>query len=207
MMILLQPNLIEKSWSLRNRNYWHLLQYLYIISNKILWLRNIMWNNNWESYQVKNDLYTTERCLEITRKHRNIVLNIMKVFCDKVKYLWKNHDKDKEIPENLQKYTYLLNHQQEPEINEEWRQIHNCNNTHHIEWFLNCKEPKLQYLVEMVCDQVAAAIARDAKYNDIFEDHKKRYMKKWLSEELAIICAHTFVDLRNSVHENTEKGA
>ena len=102
-----------------------------------------MWNNNWESYQVKNDLYTTERCLEITRKHRNIVLNIMKVFCDKVKNLWKKHDKDKETLENLEKYTYLLNHQQEPEINEEWRQIHNCNNTHHIEWFLNCKEPKL----------------------------------------------------------------
>jgi hypothetical protein len=30
----------------------------------------------------------------------------------------------------------------------------------------------------MVCDQVAAAMARDAKYNDIFEDHKKRYMEK-----------------------------
>jgi hypothetical protein len=30
----------------------------------------------------------------------------------------------------------------------------------------------------MICDQVAAAVARDAKYDDIFEEHKKRYMKK-----------------------------
>ena len=152
-------------------------------------------------------VYTQKDCLEITKKHRNTVMHIMNIFCDKVKNLWKNHDKDKETPENLEKYTYLLNHQQEKEINEEWRQIHNHNNTHHIEWFLNCKEPKLQYLVEMVCDQVAAAMARNAKYNDIFQDHKRRYMEKWLSEDLAIICANTFVDLRNSMHENTEKGA
>lgn len=160
----------------------------------------------WHEYNT-NETYTKEKCLDIIKKHRKTVQNIMDVFFKKVKTLWKNHDKDKEIPENLEKYTYLLNHQDEEEINEEWRQIHNRNNTHHIEWFLNCKEPKLQYLVEMVCDQVAAAMARDAKYDDIFEDHKKRYMEKWLSEELAIICAHTFVDLRNSIHENTEKGA
>jgi hypothetical protein len=30
----------------------------------------------------------------------------------------------------------------------------------------------------MVCDHVAAAMARDAKYEDIYEEHKKRYMKK-----------------------------
>ena len=147
-------------------------------------------------------VYTQKDCLEITKKHRKTVMGIMKVFCDKVKNLWKNHDKDKEIPENLEKYTYLLNHQDESEINEEWKAIHNKNNTHHIEWFLACKEPKLQYLVEMVCDQVSAAIARNAKYDDIFEDHKRRYMQKWLSEELATICANTFVDLRNSMHEN-----
>ena len=153
------------------------------------------------SYNTEK-VYTQKDCLEITKKHRKTVMGIMKVFCDKVKNLWKNHDKDKEIPENLEKYTYLLNHQDESEINEEWKAIHNKNNTHHIEWFLACPEPKLQYLVEMVCDQVSAAIARDAKFNNIFEDHKRRYMQKWLSEELATICANTFVDLRNSMHEN-----
>ena len=153
------------------------------------------------SYNTEK-VYTQKDCLEITKKHRKTVMNIMKVFCDKVKNLWKNHDKDKEIPENLEKYTYLLNHQDEEQINEEWKQIHNHNNTHHIEWFLACSEPKLQYLVEMVCDQVSAAIARDAKFNNIFEDHKRRYMQKWLSEELSTICANTFVDLRNSMHEN-----
>jgi hypothetical protein len=31
----------------------------------------------------------------------------------------------------------------------------------------------------MVCDNVATAIARDAKYEkDIFEENKERYMKK-----------------------------
>lgn len=160
-----------------------------------------MWKDKSELYPWKKDNYTTDDCLEITKKHRNTVMHIMDIFCNKVKNLWRNHDNNKEIPENLEKYTYLLNHQQEKEINEEWREIHNRNNTHHIEWFLNCEEPKLQYLVEMVCDQVSAAIARDAKYNNIFEDHKKRYMKKWLSEDLAIICANTFVDLRNSMHK------
>lgn len=150
----------------------------------------------------KTKKYDKEKCLDIIKKHRKTVQNIMDVFFKKVKTLWENHDKDKEIPENLEKYTYLLNHQEEKEINEEWKAIHNENNTHHIEWFLACKEPKLQYLVEMVCDQVSAAIARDAKFNNIFEDHKRRYMEKWLSEDLAIICANTFVDLRNSMHEN-----
>ena len=149
-----------------------------------------------------NEIYTKEKCLGIIKKHRKSVQNIMEVFFKKVRTLWENHDKDKETPENLDKYTYLLNHQSEKEINEERKEIHNKNNTHHIEWFLACPEPKLQYLVEMVCDQVSAAIARDAKFNNIFEDHKRRYMQKWLSEELATICANTFVDLRNSMHEN-----
>jgi hypothetical protein len=43
---------------------------------------------------------------------------------------------------------------------------------------LECDKPKLQYLVEMVCDNVATAIARDAKYMDIFEENKQRYIKK-----------------------------
>ena len=146
--------------------------------------------------------YDKGKCLNIIKTHRKSVQSIMEIFFKKVRILWENHDKDKEIPENLEKYTYLLNHQQEQEINEEWKEIHNNNNTHHIEWFLSCKEPKLQYLVEMVCDQVSAAIARDAKFNNIFEDHKRRYMQKWLSEELATICANTFVDLWDSMHEN-----
>ena len=160
-----------------------------------------MRKNKSELYPWKRDNYTTDECLKITKEHRNTVMRTMNIFCNKVKNLWRKHDKDKEIPKNLEKYTYLLNHQQEQEINKEWRELHNYKNTHHIEWFLNCKEPKLQYLVEMVCDQVSAAIARNAKYNDIFDDHKKRYMEKWLSEDLAIICANTFVDLWNSMHE------
>ena len=76
---------------------------------------------------------------------------------------------------------------------------------HHVEWFLACEEPKLQYLVEMVCDNVATAIARDAKYTkDIFEENKERYIKKWFSEKVAVICANTFVDLWKSVHENKQ---
>jgi hypothetical protein len=43
---------------------------------------------------------------------------------------------------------------------------------------LECDEPKLQYLVEMVCDNVATAIARDAEYENIFEENKQRYMEK-----------------------------
>jgi hypothetical protein len=30
----------------------------------------------------------------------------------------------------------------------------------------------------MICDQVAAAIARNAKYEDIYKENKERYMKK-----------------------------
>jgi hypothetical protein len=43
---------------------------------------------------------------------------------------------------------------------------------------LKCDEPKLEYLVEMVCDNVAKAIARDAKYKDIFHENKERYISK-----------------------------
>lgn len=82
------------------------------------------------------------------------------------------------------------------------KKIHNYSNTHHVEWFLECNKPKLQYLVEMVCDNVATAIARNAKYQNIFKENKKWYMQKWLPEKLATICANTFVDLRGSTHEN-----
>jgi hypothetical protein len=49
---------------------------------------------------------------------------------------------------------------------------------------------------------VATAIARDAKYENIFEENKERYMQKWLPEKLATICANTFVDLWNTIHED-----
>ena len=149
-----------------------------------------------------NKEYSHEDCLKITRAHRASVLDIMNIFCRKLKNLWKTHDKDKEEPENLIKYTYLLNHPEDREIKDHRKNVHNHNNTHHIEWFLACDKPKLQKLVEMICDQVAAAIERDAQYEDIFEEHKKWYMQKWLPENLAIICTNTFIDLWNSAHEN-----
>lgn len=149
-----------------------------------------------------NKEYTPEECISITKKHRKTVRDVMNIFCRELKQLWKEHDKDKEVPNNLKKYTYLLNHPQETEINEEWKRIHNHNNTHHVEWFLACEEPKLQYLTEMICDQVAAAIARDAKYDDIYEENKKRYIKKWLPENLATICTNTFIDLWDAMHKN-----
>ena len=130
----------------------------------------------------KNKEYSQKECKEITRKHRKKVMEIMNIFCRKVKNLWKNHDKDKEIPENLELYTYLLNHPHEEEINNVRKRIHNHNNTHHVEWFLAHDKPKLQHLVEMVCDHVAAALARNAEYEDVYEENKQRYMKKWLPE-------------------------
>lgn len=153
----------------------------------------------------ENKEYSQEECIEITKQHRKDVINIMDIFSHKLKVLWMNHDKDKETPGNLEKYTYLLNHPNEKEINHEWKRIHNHNNTHHVEWFLECNEPKLQQLVEMICDHVAAAMARNAEYEDIYEEQKKRYMKKWLPENLAKICTNTFIDLWNSVHESKEE--
>lgn len=147
-----------------------------------------------------NKEYSQEECREITRAHRKSVMKIMGIFYGKLKDLWRNHDKDKETPENLERYTYLLNHPNERAINKEWKIIHNHNNTHHVEWFLECDKPKLQYLVEMVCDNVATALVRNAKYMDIFEENKQRYIKKWFSEKVAVICANTFVDLWNSMH-------
>ncbi len=149
-----------------------------------------------------NNEYTIKECAKITKIHRKYVMDVMNVFYHKLKDLWKKHDKDKEIPENLEKYTYLLNHPWKKSAKDEWKKIHNHNNTHHVEWFLECDEPKLQYLVEMVCDNVATAIARDAKYEKIFEENKERYMQKWLPEKLATICANTFVDLWNTIHED-----
>jgi len=148
-----------------------------------------------------NKEYTLEECKEITIKHRNSVMDIMNAFYSKLKKLWENHDKDKETAENLKIYTHLLNNPGNEEIHKERKKIHNYNNTHHVEWFLECNEPKLQHLVEMVCDNVATAIAREAKYENIFEENKERYMKKWLPEKLATICANTFVDLWNTMHE------
>lgn len=149
-----------------------------------------------------NKEYTQKECLALTKKHRKTVKDMMDIFCRDLKQLWEEHDKDKEKPKNLKKYTYLLNHPQEKEINEEWKKIHNHNNTHHVEWFLACERPTLQHLVEMTCDEVAAAIGRDAKYDDIYEENKKRYIEKWLSKDLATICTNTFIDLWNSAHKN-----
>ena len=148
-----------------------------------------------------NKQYSSEECREITIKHRKSVIDTLNIFYRKLKNLWENHDKDKEIPGNLEKYTYLLNHPWNEKAHKEWKEIHNYNNTHHVEWFLECNEPKLQHLVEMVCDNVATAIARDAKYEDIFEENKERYIQKWLPENLAIICTNTFVDLWNTMHD------
>lgn len=148
-----------------------------------------------------NKQYSLEECKKITLKHRKSVIDTLNIFYRKLKNLWENHDKDKEIPENLEKYTYLLNHPWNEKAHKEWKEIHNYNNTHHVEWFLECNEPKLQHLVEMVCDNVATAIARDAKYENIFEENKKRYIQKWLPENLAIICTNTFVDLWNTMHD------
>lgn len=143
---------------------------------------------------------TEEECLEITRQHRETVLKIMRIFSDKLLESWREHDKDKENPENLDLYTRSLNNPWEKETKEAWKRLHNHNNTHHVEWFLECDKPKLQDLVEMVCDNVATAIARNAKYEDIFEENKKRYMQKWLPENLATICTNTFIDLWDSMH-------
>ena len=111
---------------------------------------------------------TEEECLEITRQHRETVLKIMRIFSDKLLESWREHDKDKENPENLNLYTRSLNNPWEKETKDEWKRVHNHNKAHHVEWFLECDNPKLQYLVEMVCDNVATAIARNAKYEDIF---------------------------------------
>lgn len=153
----------------------------------------------------ENKEYSQEECLEITKQHRESIINIMDIFWLELKILWKNHDKDKEIPENLKLYTYLLNHPNEKEINRKRKKIHNHNNTHHVEWFLACGEPKLQYLVEMVCDNVATALARNAEYENIYEENKLRYMKKWLPENLAIMCTNTFIDLWNIVQRNKKQ--
>ena len=153
----------------------------------------------------ENKEYSQEEYRQITISHRKSVMDVMDIFYNKLKILWENHDKDKETPENLEKYTYLLNRPDERAINKEWKRIHNHNNTHHVEWFLECEEPKLQYLVEMVCDNVATAIARNAKYMDIFEENKERYIKKWLPEKVAVICANTFVDLWNSMRKKSDK--
>lgn len=134
---------------------------------------------------------------ETPKQYKEIV---MMNFLNKLENLWENHDKDKETPDNLKIYTHLLNNLWDKKLQEKWKRIHNHNNTHHVEWFLRCKKPKLQYLVEMVCDNVATAIARDAKYGNIFEENKKRYINKWLSESLAEVCANTFVDLWNTMH-------
>jgi hypothetical protein len=37
---------------------------------------------------------------------------------------------------------------------------------------------------------------------DIFEENKQRYIKKWFSEKVAVICANTFIDLWDAAHEN-----
>ena len=156
----------------------------------------------WNTMHKENNRKPSEKKnVEITEIHKKTVMDIMDVFCRKVKNLWRKHDKDKETPENLEIYTNLLNHPDKEEIKKNWKEIHNYRKFHHVEWFVTCNKPKLQYLVEMVCDNVAAAMARNAKYYDIYEEHKKWYMQKWLPENLAIICTNTFIDLWNYLHE------
>ena len=135
---------------------------------------------------------------EISTEHyKKLAINI---FANKLKNLWDKHDKDKYIPKNLKIYTHLLNNPWNEDLHKERKKIHNYSNTHHVEWFLECNNPKLEYLVEMVCDNVATAMARKAEYKDIFRENKGRYMQKWLTEKIATICANTFVDLRNTMH-------
>ena len=125
---------------------------------------------------------------------------VISIFANKLKKLWENHDKDKYTPKNLELYTHLLNNPWNENLHKERKKIHNYSNTHHVEWFLECNNPKLEYLVEMVCDNVATAMTRKAEYKDIFRENKERYIQKWLTEKIATICANTFVDLRNTMH-------
>ncbi len=160
----------------------------------------------WNTIHKENNRKTIgkplrKKSVEITKIHEKTVMDIMDVFCRKVKNLWKRHDKDKETPVNLEIYTYLRNNPWDETVRRIRKERHN-NNPHHVEWFVSCNKPKLQYLVEMVCDNLATAIERNAKYEDIFEENKNRYMQKWLPENLAIICTNTFVDLWNYLHKN-----
>lgn len=156
----------------------------------------------WNTMHKQNNKKSLEKeSVEITEIHEKTVMDIMDIFCRKVKNLWRKHDKDKETPKNLEIYKDLLNHPDNEEIKKNREEIHNLKRPHHVEWFLACSNPKLQYLVEMICDNVAAAIARNAEYKDIYEEHKERYMQKWLPENLAIICTNTFIDLWESLHE------
>ena len=151
-------------------------------------------------YELRNSLKKNRKSIkwEISaEQYKKFAINI---FANKLKKLWNKHDKDKYVPKNLEIYTHLLNNPWNEDLHKERKKIHNHNNTHHVEWFLECNKPKLQYLVEMVCDNVATAIAREAKYKDIFRENKERYIQKWLPENLATICANTFVDLRNTMH-------
>ena len=146
---------------------------------------------------IKNSL-CWKLCKGITHKQYKSL--VMEVFLNKLNKLWEDHDKDKETLPNLEIYTRLLNTPKDKHLHKEWTETHNYNNTHHVEWFLKCKKPKLQYLVEMVCDNVASAMTRNAKYKDIFHENKERYISKWLPESLAEICTNTFVDLWNTIH-------
>lgn len=152
-------------------------------------------------HKENNKKSSEKKSVETKEIREKTVMDIMDVFCRKVKSLWKRHDKDKETPENLEIYTYLRNNLLDETARNIRKERHN-NNPHHVEWFMACDKPKLQYLVEMVCDNLATAIERNAEYEDIFEENKSRYMQKWLPENLAIICTNTFIDLWYSMHDN-----
>ena len=150
-------------------------------------------------YPEHTNKITQEECLEITKKHRALVIKAMHKLFWITENLWKEHDKDKENPKKLKLYTNLLNNPWDENIHKERKEAHNYDNPHHVEWFMICDNPNIQYLIEMVCDNVATAIARNAKYEDIFEENKEWYVQKWLPEKLATICANTLVDLRNTM--------
>lgn len=153
--------------------------------------------NYWKDHEI-----TQEECLQITKIHRALVLKAMHKLFWITEDLWKKHDKDKEISKNLEEYTYLLNHPWDEDAHKKRKELHNYNNPHHVEWFMACDRPNIQFLIEMVCDNVATAIARNAKYENIFEENKERYMQKWFSENIAVICTNTFIDIRNSFKQN-----
>ena len=146
--------------------------------------------------------YDKNSAINMIGSHKGKVIQNWQVFSE---ILFKNlqrHDNDKLVPSNLEKYTNLLNDLSNPEKDAERTEIHNKNNKHHIEWFIKWLDKNwsdLFDLSEMICDQVAAAIARNAEFDDIFEQNKNWYMKKWMPEPLAIICANTFTKLRNKL--------
>lgn len=152
---------------------------------------------------MNNNQFTKEGIIEDTYQHRDDVIIATVLTNTELVSRVTSHDIDKLIPHNAQVLAESLNTKNFTE----WNEIHMKQQRHHSEWIHNnLKEngANLLDLLEMCIDGMVANYRRNNN-NATYEEQVKFFKRKGFDEQLSIILANTFMNIRDSFSNSLEE--